>query len=130
MADNSPLGVPNETLTEADVMAVLRGVIDPELGANIVELGMAKGAKIEPGGVVRVRIGLTTAGCPLRAQIQRDTKTRIASMPGVTSVEIDWSELTAEEKAATMAVARKAASERAPDTAIPAPGPGGGRGLG
>ncbi len=115
MADNSPPGVPNE----ADVLAVLRGVIDPELGANIVDLGMAKGATVSPDGEVRVRIGLTTAGCPLRAQIQRDTKTRIASLPGVTAVEIDWTELTAEEKAATMAVARRAAAERAPDTAIP-----------
>lgn len=115
MTDNSPPGVPNE----ADVLAVLRGVIDPELGANIVDLGMAKGATVSPGGEVRVRIGLTTAGCPLRAQIQRDTKTRIASLPGVTAVEIDWTELTAEEKAATMAVARRAAAERAPDTAIP-----------
>jgi ATP-binding protein involved in chromosome partitioning len=101
-------------------MAVLRGVIDPELGANIVDLGMAKGATIEPGGVVRVRIGLTTAGCPLRAQIQRDTRDRIGSLPGVSGVEIDWSELSADEKAATMAVARKSAAERAPDTAIPA----------
>jgi ATP-binding protein involved in chromosome partitioning len=100
-------------------MAVLRGVIDPELGANIVDLGMAKGATVSPDGEVRVRIGLTTAGCPLRAQIQRDTKTRIASLPGVTAVEIDWTELTAEEKAATMAVARRTAAERAPDTAIP-----------
>ncbi len=115
MTDNSPPGVPNE----ADVLAVLRGVIDPELGANIVDLGMAKGATVSPEGEVRVRIGLTTAGCPLRAQIQRDTKTRIASLPGVTAVEIDWTELTADEKAATMAVARRAAAERAPDTAIP-----------
>jgi ATP-binding protein involved in chromosome partitioning len=106
--------------TEADVMAVLRGVIDPELGANIVDLGMAKGAKVDPSGAVRVTIGLTTAGCPLRAQIQRDTKTRIASMPGVASVDIDWTELTAEEKARTMAVARRQVADRAPDTAIPA----------
>jgi ATP-binding protein involved in chromosome partitioning len=126
MAHHSPQGPPNEDRSSIDlpsaeeVMAVLRGVIDPELGANIVDLGMAKGATVEPGGVVRVRIGLTTAGCPLRAQIQRDTRTRIASLPGVTAVEIDWSELSAEEKAATMAVARRAASERAPDTAIPA----------
>lgn len=119
MADNSPPGVLNELPDEAAVMAVLRGVIDPELGANIVDLGMAKGATVSADGQVRVRIGLTTAGCPLRAQIQRDTKTRIASMPGVTGVDIDWTELTAEEKANTMAVARRAAAERAPDTAIP-----------
>ncbi len=107
-------------LDEAAVMNVLRGVIDPELGSNIVELGMAKGATIGPDGVVRVKIALTTAGCPLRAQIQRDTRARIESLPGVTRVEIDWTELTAEEKAATMAVARKNAAESATETAIPA----------
>jgi ATP-binding protein involved in chromosome partitioning len=107
-------------LTEETVMEVLRGVIDPELGSNIVELGMAKGATVADDGAVTVQIALTTAGCPLRAQIQRDTKARIESIPGATSVAIRWTELTAEEKATTMAVARKAAVDRAGDTAIPA----------
>ncbi|MGI9596873.1 MAG: P-loop NTPase, partial [Acidimicrobiales bacterium] len=106
--------------TEADVMAVLKGVIDPELGSNIVELGMAKGARIGDDGLVTVKIALTTSGCPLRAQIQKDTKARINSMPGVTGVKIDWTELTQEEKAATMSVARKNAADRATETAIPA----------
>ncbi len=101
-------------------MAVLRGVIDPELGSNIVDLGMAKGATVAEDGLVTVKIALTTSGCPLRAQIQSDTKTRINSLPGVTKVKIDWTELTAEEKAVTMGVARKNAADRAPDTAIPA----------
>ncbi len=101
-------------------MAVLQGVIDPELGSNIVELGMAKGATVDPDGGVVVKIALTTAGCPLRAQIQRDTRARIESLPGVTSVKIDWTELTPEEKSATMAVARRNAADRATETAIPA----------
>jgi ATP-binding protein involved in chromosome partitioning len=117
-SDASP--VAEVTVTEEDVMAVLRGVIDPELGSNIVELGMAKGAKIDPAGHVTVKIALTTSGCPLRAQIQKDTKTRIGSLPGVTGVKIDWTELTAEEKSATMSVARKNAADRATETAIPA----------
>lgn len=106
-------------LTEDVVMEVLRGVIDPELGSNIVDLGMAKGASVGPDGSVNVRIALTTAGCPLRAQIQRDTRARIESLPGVSEVTITWTELTAEEKASTMAVARKAAVDRAGETAIP-----------
>ncbi len=101
-------------------MAVLRGVIDPELGSNIVELGMAKGATVDSDGLVTVKIALTTSGCPLRAQIQNDTKTRIGSLPGVSKVKIDWTELSAEEKSATMAVARRNAAESAGETAIPA----------
>ena len=111
---------PSSELTEETVMGVLQGVIDPELGSNIVELGMAKGARIDPDGLVTVKIALTTSGCPLRAQIQKDTKARIESLPGVTKVKIDWTELTAEEKSATMAVARKNAVDQAGDTAIPA----------
>ncbi len=101
-------------------MEVLRGVIDPELGSDIVDLGMAKDASISDDGAVVVTIALTTMGCPLRAQIRNDTKARIASMPGVTEVTIDWTELSNDEKAATMDRARQNAADRAGPTAIPA----------
>jgi ATP-binding protein involved in chromosome partitioning len=103
-----------------DVMALLRGVIDPELGSDIVELGMAKGARVEPDGTVGITIALTTSGCPLRAQIQKDVRARVESLPGVTRVKIDWTELTAAEKAETMSRARLNAATNAPDTEIPA----------
>jgi ATP-binding protein involved in chromosome partitioning len=105
---------------ETDLMAVLRGVIDPELGSDIVELGMAKGASVDEHGEVTVRLALTTAGCPLRAQLKRDVKERIGSLPGVTGVRIDWSELDQAEKATAMARARKNIAERAGSTALPA----------
>src|SRR3954451_6635792 len=88
--------------TPDDVMAMLRGVIDPELGSDIVDLGMAKGATVADDGRVVITIALTTAGCPLRAQIQKDVRTRIGSLPGVAHVKLDWTELNAEEKAAAM----------------------------
>ena len=106
--------------SESDVIEVLRGVIDPELGSDIVDLGMAKGARVSEDGTVRITIALTTAGCPLRAQIQRDARARVESMRGVSAVSFDWTELTAEEKAATMSRARLNAQEHAPDTMIPA----------
>ncbi len=105
--------------TVDDVMGVLRGVIDPELGSDIVELGMARDAVVNPDGLVEVTVALTTAGCPLRAQIQRDVRTRVGGMPGVEKVKIHWSELTQEEKAATMAKARFNVAQNAPDTAVP-----------
>jgi len=100
-------------------MGLLRGVIDPELGSDIVDLGMAKGATVSPEGEVEITIALTTAGCPLRAQIQRDIRARIGSLPGVTHVHLNWTELTTEEKAAAMAKARWNVRENAPVTAIP-----------
>ena len=100
-------------------MELMRGVVDPELGSNLVELGMARGAQVFDDGLVRVEIALTTSGCPLRAQIQRDVKARLESLPGVTKVQIVWAELTADEKAAAMAKARWNVAKKAPDTAIP-----------
>ncbi len=116
---NSPTAPPERPTTD-EVMALLRGVIDPELGSDIVDLGMAKGAAVAADGTVTLTIALTTAGCPLRAQIQKDAKSRVASLPGVTAVKIDWTELTTEEKAATMGKARLNAAERAPENEIPA----------
>ena len=105
--------------TVDDVMGVLRGVIDPELGTDIVDLGMARGAVVNPDGLVEVTVALTTSGCPLRAQIQRDVRNRVGGMPGVEKVKIHWSELTQDEKAAAMAKARFNVSQSAPDTAVP-----------
>ena len=100
-------------------MDLMRGVVDPELGSNLVELGMARSAHVSEDGLVRIEIALTTSGCPLRAQIQRDVKARLESLPGVTKVRIVWAELTADEKATAMAKARWNVTQRAPDTAIP-----------
>jgi ATP-binding protein involved in chromosome partitioning len=104
--------------TPDEVLAVLRGVIDPELGSDIVELGMAKGARVEEGGEVVVTIALTTSGCPLRAQIQRDVRARVGSLPGVTHVTLDWTEMTQDEKSGAMAKARWNVSQRPEDTAL------------
>ena len=97
---------------------MLRGVIDPELGSDIVELGMAKGAVVEPDGNVVVTIALTTSGCPLRAQIQRDVRARVSSLPGVTHVKLDWTEMTQEEKSSAMGKARWNVAQRPEDTAL------------
>ena len=103
-----------------EITGLLRGVIDPELGSDIVALGMVKNVAVQDDGLVRVKVSLTTAGCPLRAQIQRDVRDRVLSLPGVEKVKIDWGELSAEEKSATMAIARKHIAERSPETAVPA----------
>ncbi len=100
-------------------MGLLRGVIDPELGSDIVELGMAKGATVSPEGVVQLDIALTTSGCPLRAQIQKDIRSRVVDLPGVTRVKITWGELNQQERAEAMSKARFNVSQDAPDTTIP-----------
>ena len=105
-------------VTSDDVMQLLRGVVDPELGSDIVDLGMAKGVRVD-GGVVTVTIALTTAGCPLKGQIQKDVSNRLATTPGVARVDLEWTEMTAEEKSACMDKARFNAAKRAGETEIP-----------
>ncbi|MCY4133557.1 MAG: Mrp/NBP35 family ATP-binding protein [bacterium] len=113
------VGTAADLPTVDDVMAVLRGVIDPELGTDIVDLGMARRAVVNPDGLVEVTVALTTSGCPLRAQIQRDVRSRVGGLPGVEKVKIHWRELTQDEKAAAMAKARFNVSQNAPVTAVP-----------
>ena len=100
-------------------MNAMRGVIDPELGDDLVDLGMYQGADIDPSGRVTVRVALTTAGCPLRAQIQRDVSERVGSIPGVTGVEVTTSEMSPAQKKELMARARLRAQENPPATDIP-----------
>ncbi|MBT7428592.1 MAG: DUF59 domain-containing protein, partial [Ilumatobacter sp.] len=75
-------------------MNALRGVIDPELGDNVVDLGMVKRLERSVDRVMHVTIALTTAGCPLRAQLMRDAKARVASLPGIDIVKIHFGEMT------------------------------------
>ena len=106
--------------TDEDVFALLRGVVDPELGSDIVDLGMAKAVAVGEDGLVTVTIALTTAGCPLRAQIKKDIVARVESLPGVSGVKLEWTEMDADEKATAMARARWNVKESAPATAVPA----------
>jgi ATP-binding protein involved in chromosome partitioning len=105
--------------TAEHVLDLLRGVIDPELGSDVVDLGMARDARVHDDGTVTVTLALTTAGCPLRAQLQNDVKARVGSAPGVSDVRIEWTEMTPEQKAHAMGRARWNAKESAPPTAVP-----------
>ncbi len=101
------------------VRSLLRAVIDPELGDNIVDLGMVGDITVEETGVIRIGIKLTIKGCPLRAQIKKDIESRVEVHPAVTKVSIDWGEMTADERSAVMTRARWNAKEQAPDTQVP-----------
>jgi len=101
------------------ITSLLRSVIDPELGADIVSLGMVPAVSVDPDGVVTVEVKLTIRGCPLRAQIKKDVESRVAVHPGVTDVRIEWGEMTAEERSEVMTKARWNAREQAATTNVP-----------
>ena len=101
------------------VINQLRGVVDPELGSDIVDLGMVKEVDFKETGVLHITIALTTAGCPLKAQIQKDVRLRMKNILEITSVKIEWTELTDEERAQTMDRARFNLSQEDVVTQIP-----------
>src|SRR5918994_505838 len=103
-----------------DVMAVLGTVIDPELGADIVSLGMVPGVTVSDDGLVTVTIKLTIGGCPLRADIKREVESRVGVHPGVRDVKISWGEMTPDERTDVMLKARWTARQNAGDTQVPA----------
>ena len=102
-----------------DIRSLLRAVIDPELGDNIVDLGMA-GDITFTDGLVTIAMKLTIKGCPLRVQIRNDIESRLLAHPAITKVTIDWGEMTPDERTAAMTRARWNAKEQASDTAVPA----------
>lgn len=108
-----------EPLDDAAVKAALRGVVDPELGDNIVDLGMVDAVELRAGGEVLVRVALTTPSCPLRGQIKAEVTGRVGALPGVSSVKVETSEMGREQKAALMARARWKASQHGPKTTVP-----------
>ena len=118
MTGNKPQTAGAAPPSVAEVTLRLKAVMDPELGDNIVDLGMA-GAITMADGVVTIGVKLTIRGCPLRAQIQKDIRSRLEVHPWVTKVKIDWGEMTPEERTDVMSRARWNARENATDTAVP-----------
>ncbi len=110
-------------MTADDVLGALRGVIDPELGDDVVSLGMVRSVAVEPEGVaghVAVELALTTEGCPLKVQLRKDVDARVGAVRGVTSVKTTFGVMDRAEKSRLMDRARAKAQEGAPATDIPA----------
>ena len=97
----------------------LSRVLDPELGASIVDLGMVGDITVDDAGRATVHVALTTVGCPLRSQIERDVKEAARSLDDIDSVDVVMGVLDPSAKAALMQRARTIAQSRAPATSIP-----------
>ncbi|HET6531021.1 MAG TPA: Mrp/NBP35 family ATP-binding protein [Actinoplanes sp.] len=95
---------PTPTIEEA-VQAALATVDDPEIRRPITELGMVKGFTVA-GGLVRVELLLTVAGCPLRDKLNADITAAVTRIPGITAVEIDFGVMTEEQRRALQASLR------------------------
>jgi metal-sulfur cluster biosynthetic enzyme len=81
-------GPPPSGPTEAGVRAALRSVIDPEVGLDVVTLGLIYGVEVE-GGAVTVTFSLTVPGCPLVDYIAGAIRMAALGVPGVEAVDLN-----------------------------------------
>lgn len=71
------------------VRQALRTVIDPELGYNIVDLGLIYDVRIEDGNQARIAMTTTTRGCPATQYLVEGAYRSAGTVPGVADVEVD-----------------------------------------
>lgn len=76
------------TLNETVVLETLREVIDPEIGCNIVDLGLVYGVAVADG-TVKVTLTLTTPGCPMHESISWGVKNALLNLEEVTGAEVE-----------------------------------------
>jgi FeS assembly SUF system protein len=77
---------------QEQIIDALRTVYDPEIPANIYELGLVYGVDLDPAGHAVVRMTLTSPGCPVAASLPLEVENKVLGVEGVTSarVELVW----------------------------------------
>ncbi|HEU5124696.1 MAG TPA: metal-sulfur cluster assembly factor [Verrucomicrobiae bacterium] len=75
-------------ISEDTILNTLRQVIDPEIGCNIVDLGLVYSVAMDDG-VVTIKMTLTTPGCPMHETICGGVQNVLHELPGVRDVQVD-----------------------------------------
>jgi FeS assembly SUF system protein len=71
------------------VVEAMRKCYDPEIPVNIYDLGLIYDTKIEPSGLVSVKMTLTAPGCPAAGVLPGEVEDRIRILPSVTDVKVE-----------------------------------------
>jgi metal-sulfur cluster biosynthetic enzyme len=77
----------------ADVEEAMKDVVDPELGINVVDLGLVYGVHVDDDNVATLDMTLTSAACPLTDVIEDQTRSALTTGPGgglVDDFRINW----------------------------------------
>ena len=105
-------------MTHNDILLKhLSTIVDPELGVNIVELGMVKDITYKDS-TVYIQLALTIAECPMRNQIETEINRKLLLMENIDSVKIDVVAMNKKDRSAVMEKARKKARDNATETKI------------
>lgn len=75
-------------LTTSHILKVLSTIEDPEVGLNIVDLGLVEAIRLPGDGRVEVDLIVTSPGCPLKDTLQEGTRHAVAGIEGVTEAVV------------------------------------------
>jgi metal-sulfur cluster biosynthetic enzyme len=81
-------GAPSGKADVADVVEAMRDVLDPEIGINIVDLGLLYGVTVDDDNTATLDMTLTSAACPLTDVIEDQSRSVLRSL--VSDVAINW----------------------------------------
>jgi metal-sulfur cluster biosynthetic enzyme len=89
-ATASAQGAPDATATvqDDDLLEALRDVVDPELGINVVDLGLVYGVNVDTDRVATIDMTLTSAACPLTDVIEDQARAALDGL--VADFRINW----------------------------------------
>jgi ATP-binding protein involved in chromosome partitioning len=105
-------------MTQNDILLKhLSTIVDPELGVDIVELGMVKDITCKDATVF-IQLALTIAECPMRNQIETEINRKLLLMENIDKVQIDVVAMNKKDRSAVMEKARKKARDNATETKI------------
>ena len=74
--------------TDDDVLEAMKDVVDPELGINVVDLGLVYGVTVDDANIATVDMTLTSAACPLTDVIEDQTRSALTDV--VQDFRINW----------------------------------------
>lgn len=86
--DRTPQAIENERLTN-DIVKALKTVYDPEIPADIYELGLIYRVDVSEEGFVEIDMTLTAPGCPVAGEMPVWVKNAVSAVPGVSDVKVN-----------------------------------------
>jgi FeS assembly SUF system protein len=87
--DNTPMNTFETMALEEKVIDAIRTCYDPEIPVNIYELGLIYDVKVEPSGVVGIKMTLTAPSCPAAQSLPIEVESKVGSIEKVTDVNVD-----------------------------------------
>ena len=78
-----------EEALKENLLGALENVIDPELGIDIVNLGLIYDVDMDDDGLCTVTMTLTSMGCPLAGHIEQDIRRALADIPEIKEINVD-----------------------------------------